>query len=52
MILEQLGRIAPRDGGGVFGGSHIIASEAKQSIFRHGGDHGLLRFARNDGPLT
>jgi hypothetical protein len=32
MILEKLGRIAPRDCGVVFGGSHVIASEAKQSI--------------------
>jgi hypothetical protein len=28
MILEKLGRIAPRDCGVVFGGSHVIASEA------------------------
>jgi hypothetical protein len=32
MILENLGRIAPRDGGGVFSASHVIASAATQSI--------------------
>jgi hypothetical protein len=37
MILEKLGRIAPRDCGVVFYGNHVIgrhviASEAKQSI--------------------
>jgi len=31
MILENLGRIAPRDRGVVFSGNHVIASEAKQS---------------------
>jgi hypothetical protein len=36
-ILEKLGRIAPRERGVVFSGSHVIAkhviaSEAKQSI--------------------
>jgi hypothetical protein len=37
MILEKLGRVAPRERGVVFSGSHVIgkhviASEAKQSI--------------------
>src|SRR5258708_37391429 len=34
MILENLGRIAPRDRGAVFNGSHVSASEATQSILR------------------
>jgi hypothetical protein len=48
-FVAQLGRIAPRDCGGVF--TVIARSEAtKQSILLcRGTKHGLLRFARNDG---
>jgi hypothetical protein len=64
MIFENLGRIAPRDCGVAFSGSHVIASEAKQSIVTShmerwiasrslsSGAHSRDPVARNDGPLT
>ena len=50
-FLQNSGEIAPRDRGFVFGVAVIARSEATKQSTLTSRQHGLLRFARNDGFL-